>query len=141
AFICLVLPMLMAVFLSLNSTSGPGLMPFYLVYGISIFLGFLSGLILVQTYKTLPFIVWLYMGKRFSTKGGLLPKDLYFEKLARWQFIIYQVSILTLIAGIISKNEPVVHGGSVLLMIAALLFNINVFRILLFTLKKPGLPT
>jgi hypothetical protein len=108
----------------------------YLVYGLSIFFGFLSALILGQTFKTLPFIVWMhsyedYVG-RFKTP---LPKDLYSVTLLRWQNIAYIVGLVALLAGVLMAEQTVILLGAVLLSIAAVLYAGNVFKVLLHKVK------
>ena len=103
----------------------------YLVYGLSIFFGFVSALILGQTFKTLPFIVWMhsyedYVG-RYKTP---LPKDLYSVPLLRWQNIAYLLGLVALLAGVLLAVQAVILAGAVLLTLAAILYAGNVFKVL-----------
>ncbi|GAB3822056.1 hypothetical protein [Pontibacter rugosus] len=104
----------------------------YLVYGISMFLGFVSALILGQTFKTLPFIVWMhayedYVG-RFKTP---LPKDLYSNALLRWQNISYLIGFVLLVAGVLLRQQEVILAGAIAFTLTALLYLVNVFQLLL----------
>ncbi|WP_242920125.1 cytochrome C oxidase subunit I [Pontibacter liquoris] len=104
----------------------------YLVYGLSVFLGFLSALILGQTFKTLPFIIWMhayedYVG-RFKTP---LPKDLYIHTLLRWQNLCYLAGFILLIMGVLLRMPPVILAGAICFTVTALLYATNVFRMLL----------
>ncbi len=104
----------------------------YLVYGISVFLGFISALILGQTFKTLPFIVWMhayedYVG-RFKTP---MPKDMYSHTLLRWQNISYLLGFILLIAGVLLRNELIILGGAIGFTITSLLYTANVFRMMM----------
>lgn len=102
-----------------------------LIYGTSILLGFISGLILGQTYKTLPFIVWLHKYKKLLGKQQTpLPKELYSEKIASWQLITYIIASVIFITGIFVSNKTTITFGGFFLMISAVLYNINVFKIL-----------
>ncbi|MCP2045539.1 hypothetical protein [Pontibacter sp. HSC-36F09] len=108
----------------------------YLVYGLSIFFGFVSALILGQTFKTLPFIVWMhsyedYVG-RFKTP---MPKDMYSVTLLRWQNIAYIVGLVGLLAGVLLAEQTVILVGAVVLSIAAVLYAGNVFKVLLHKVK------
>ncbi|SIR44982.1 hypothetical protein [Pontibacter lucknowensis] len=108
----------------------------YLVYGLSIFFGFVSALILGQTFKTLPFIVWMhsyedYVG-RFKTP---MPKDLYSVTLLRWQNIAYIVGLVGLLGGVLLAEQTVILLGAILLSIAAVLYAGNVFKVLLHKVK------
>src|SRR5690606_28483345 len=69
----------------------------YLVYGISVFMGFISALILGQTYKTLPFMVWLHRYQNLAGKMAIpQPKDLYSDKLVMLQNYVYATGYILL---------------------------------------------
>jgi hypothetical protein len=103
----------------------------YLVYGISIFMGFISALILGQTYKTLPFIIWMHKYEehvgRFKTP---LPKDLYSHKIATAQNYCYLAGLFLLLAGVMLGQKIIITTGGTLLLATALLFVFNVGKIL-----------
>jgi hypothetical protein len=103
----------------------------YLVYGLSIFLGFISALILGQTFKTLPFIVWMHVYEdhvgRYKTP---LPKDLFNTHLLRWQNISYLIGFLLLLAGVLWREQAVILAGSIAFCLAAILYTFNVFQLL-----------
>jgi hypothetical protein len=104
-----------------------------LIYGVSIFIGFISLLILGQTFKTLPFIIWLKLTKKEGrTEKVPLPKDLYQEKLIKWQSIIYILGLLILFTGILFSSVILIKTGCALLFSAAFLYNINVFKLLIY---------
>jgi hypothetical protein len=137
AFLFLFIPILAGVFISFNfSLNDKFLLRVYLVYGTSIFLGFISLLILGQTFKTLPFIVWLNKYNKTDKQKTLIPKNLYSEKLANLQYVIYILAISTLIIGILLSAPLVIKAGAILLLATAVLYNINVFKIVLHSLKK-----
>lgn len=101
-----------------------------MIYGVSIFFIFITSIILGQTYKTLPFIIWLIKYKSLVGKTKTpLPKELYSEKLSNWQLYIYITTILTLIIGVISDLTYIIEAGGILLLITAIIYNINVFKI------------
>jgi hypothetical protein len=107
-----------------------------MVYGFSIFFIFITSIILGQTYKTIPFIMWLDKYKSLVGKTKTpLPKELYSEKLATLQFYIYLVSVVVFIIGIIISNILIIKAGSVLLVITAILYTINVFKIIFHKVK------
>ena len=108
-----------------------------IVYVVSMILGFITSLILGQTFKTLPFIVWL--SKYQSLVGKVktpLPKDLYSEKLLNWQYWSYNLSIALLFIGLIGGIHYLVMAGSYILLFVAVLYNINIFKILSHKVKK-----
>ncbi|GAA4300845.1 cbb3-type cytochrome c oxidase subunit I [Nibribacter koreensis] len=104
----------------------------YLVYGISVFLGFITALILGQTFKTLPFIVWMHAYEdhvgRFKTP---LPKDLYNHKVLWLQNVCYLVGLLTLVTGVLLREQTVIFAAAMGLTLASVLYTINVFYMLL----------
>jgi len=102
-----------------------------MLYGVSIFFIFITSIILGQTYKTLPFIIWLIKYKSLVGKAKTpLPKELYSEKLVNWQLYIYIATILTLIIGIVSGITYIIEAGGILLLVTAIIYNINVFKII-----------
>ena len=60
-----------------------------------------------------------------------LPKELYSEKLAEWQLYIYLLAMVTMLTGIITSSQLIVEAGGLFLLITAILYNINVFKIVL----------
>ncbi len=141
AVFSLVLPIILGILASVQSIGFD--QDFYfrivLLYGFSLFFVFITSIILGQTYKTIPFIIWLVEYKALVGKVKTpLPKELYSEKLAEWQFYFYISSIISLIAGILLANHLVIEIGAVLLLITALLYNINVFKIVFHKAKPVG---
>ncbi|MBJ6118305.1 hypothetical protein JAO76_08890 [Pontibacter sp. BT310] len=109
----------------------------YLVYGISVFLGFMSAIILGQTFKTLPFIVWMhvyedYVGK-FKTP---LPKDLYNHTIQRLQNYSYLAGYLLLVTGVLLHNQQIILAGAIGFTITSLLYTANVFQLLLHKVQE-----
>lgn len=105
-------------------------------YGFSIILGFITTIILGQTYKTLPFIVWLEKYKNLVGKTKTpLPRELYSEKIATIQFYSYIVSIVCLAIGLIIKNSIALKIGSISLLLVSVLYNINVLKIIFHKVK------
>lgn len=105
-------------------------------YGFSVILGFITTIILGQTYKTLPFIVWLEKYKNMVGKVKTpLPRELYSENIATIQFYCYIISIICLAIGLIIKNYIALKIGSISLLLVAVLYNINVLKIVLHKVK------
>lgn len=107
-------------------------------YVTTVLIGFVSLLIIGQTYKTLPFIVWLYkFGHLAGKEKTPLPKDLYSERIANTHFLVFVIGYLCFLGGILFMELLLLKTGTVLLIIAALLYNINVFRIIFYPIAKP----
>ena len=105
-------------------------------YGFSILFGFITTLILGQTYKTLPFIVWLEKYKKLVGKTKTpLPRELYSEKIANIQFYLYLGFIISIAIGILSNSLVIVKIGSITLLLVTILYNINVFKIIFHNVK------
>ena len=99
--------------------------------------GFVSTLIMGQTFKTLPFIIWLKEYKSFVGKEKTpLPKDLYSDNLAIWQYRIYTLGFVIVLLGIVIKSTIVLQLGFSLLAMGAILYAKNVLNIILHKRKK-----
>ncbi len=103
-----------------------------MLYGTLLFMGWITSLILGKTFKTLPFIIWNDRYKNLSGKVKVpLPKHLYSEKITVWQFRIFIAAFLIFATGIIFGQIPVIRFGAILWCVVAVLYNINVFKIIL----------
>ncbi|MBC3539030.1 cbb3-type cytochrome c oxidase subunit I [Rufibacter sediminis] len=129
----LVLPLVLVFVVSVDLGLPPAVLSsLYLVYGLSVFLGFVTALILGQTFKTLPFIVWMHAYQRHVGRYKTpLPKDLYHQGLLRWQNSSYLLGYAVLVAGILLREQTVILTGSLIFCLAAILYTVNVFRMLL----------
>lgn len=135
---------LLAVVLLLGivSAANPAFLGIYalrikVLYGVLIIIGFLTALVVGQTYKTLPFIVWLRV---YHSKVGRqktpLPQELYSGTLAVIHLVTYVVGILLLATGILLSHVWLIQLASIFLIVTALLYNINVFKIVFHKEKK-----
>jgi len=94
-------------------------------------LGFISTLIMGQTFKTLPFIIWLSNYKSSpSHSNKILPKDLYSHTILTWQYFSYSIGLILVAFGIFELNNPILIIGFSLLLIAVLLYVLNIFKII-----------
>ena len=102
-----------------------------LIYGISLIYGFLTALILGQMYKTLPFIVWL---KLYQDKVGKfktpLPADMHSEEAAQAHYFFYIAGFALLIGGVIFKEAVLIQASAAFMLLTALLFGYNTYKIL-----------
>lgn len=134
-----ILPILLAVFLIYQGNTTSFSLRMSIFYGLSILFGIISMLIFGQTYKTLPFIVWLdkyqeYIGK-YKTP---LPRELYSEKIAFVQFYLYLIAISLMVIGIILNTEIILLIGTIILISVAILNFVNILKMILHkkTLKE-----
>lgn len=107
-----------------------------LLYGFTIFFGWITTIILGMTFKTLPFIVW---NKVYHNRAGLgktpNPKQLFGNSIFMANGITYLTGFMVFGAGIVRTNILLLNIGAVLLLVTALLYNLNVFKILFHKAK------
>lgn len=142
AFLFIFAPAALALIISFNpKLNEPVLMHLYLMYGISFFLGFITTLILGQTLKTLPFIVWLNKYQKVPGNGKTtLPKDLYCEIISVWQLRIYTTALVLMLTGVFFSNLIFIRLGAGCLILTSILYNFNVFRILFYSTNNNRKP-
>ncbi|MEP7143337.1 MAG: cytochrome C oxidase subunit I [Ferruginibacter sp.] len=126
-----VLPLLMLIIIigfTLAVSNNAGLV---MTYGFMIFFGWITAIILGMTFKTLPFIVW---NKVYHKRSGLgqtpNPKELFSSTVFRGMAIAYLAGFVLFAAGILLSNLLVLKTASMFLLIAAVLYNLNVFKII-----------
>ncbi|WP_226063754.1 hypothetical protein [Kaistella polysaccharea] len=108
-----------------------------MLYGTLIFMGWITSIILGKTFKTLPFIIWNDHYKNLSGKVKVpLPKDLYSEKLTIWQFRIFISAFLVFALGLVLQNVMVIRFGAALWCVVAIIYNVNVFKLIFHKQKK-----
>jgi hypothetical protein len=134
----MVLPVVLAVAVSEQIVMPEKLrLQLYLIYGISIFMGFISALILGQTYKTLPFIIWMHRYQHLVGKQPVpQPKDLYRERWVQYQNISYFLGFIILLAGVALAQPLLMKAGSGLFLLTALIYVLNVFSLMGKALQK-----
>lgn len=132
SFIVLVIPLFIILSLVFNFKLLNNLtLPISVAYGSTIFIGFISSLIMGQTYKTLPFIIWLKVYKGRIGKVKLpLPKDLYAEKVAIAQVWLFAIGFLLLLIGITTTINNILRAGGAVLFLSVALYNFNILKII-----------
>ncbi len=100
-----------------------------LLYGLSMIFGFFTTIALGQTYKTLPFIIWLEKYQKLVGKYHTpLPRELYSEKVAGVQFYLYMLFLLFTPIALILQNQNLMLIATVLFLIVSVLYNYNVWK-------------
>ena len=128
---CLLLPFVWLGFLFFTQATQQAL-TFAVVYGISLLGGFVTLLILGQTFKTLPFIVWMHRYRDLLGKTKTpLPRDLYRQKAIRVLFYSYLGGWLLLMTGVLCGTVAIIQLGAFALVFAAIWYNLSVWRLLL----------
>lgn len=102
-----------------------------IISGFILIYGFFTGLILGQTYKTLPFIIWLNKYQKLVGKQKTpLPADLYSDKLANIHMLSFYSSMLFVIAALIFSNSLMLKIGSGLILFTSVVYAYNVFKMI-----------
>lgn len=126
-----VLPLMVLLVIMIFSRTLANSKRMALTYGFTIFFGWITAIILGMTFKTLPFIVW---NKLYHEKAGLGripdPKELFNQKVLTAMAMIYIAGFLLFAAGIVFSVLMILKFSAILLMVAALLYNLNVFKII-----------
>lgn len=124
---------LVAIILLLTTASSVKLI---MLYGFTIFFGWITAIILGMTFKTLPFIIW---NKVYSDIAGLgktpNPKALFNNSIFIANAIAYLIGFITFGLGIITANVIILNIGAAFLLITAVLYSFNVFKILFHQAK------
>jgi len=129
AIFMLVLPLLLALYLILSGESTAFVLRASSFYGFTILFGVISMLIFGQTYKTLPFIVWLDKYQQYVGKHKVpMPRELYSEKVADYQFYMYLIAISLMAVGILANQLLILRIGSFVLIIVAVLNFYNIVK-------------
>ena len=99
-----------------------------LLFGLSMIFGFFTTIALGQTYKTLPFIIWLEKYQKLVGKYHTpLPRELYSEKVAGIQFYFYMSFLLLTLFALIFQLPVLMQVATVLFLIVTILYNYNVW--------------
>ena len=132
SFLILVIPFFLIFTLLFNFEFLNNLtLPLSVAYGSAIVIGFITSLVMGQTYKTLPFIVWLKVYRGRIGKVVLpLPKDLYSEKIAIAQLWLFAIGFVLLLIGISASVTHILFLGGTILLLSAALYNFNLFKII-----------
>jgi cbb3-type cytochrome oxidase subunit 1 len=138
SFAILVIPLFLIFLLLFNFSFLKKLtLSLSVAYGSAIIIGFITSLVMGQTYKTLPFIVWLKVYKGRVGKVILpLPKDLYSEKLAIAQTWLFAIGFVNLLIGISVTGENLVTIGGIVLLVSVALYNFNILKIVFHKSKN-----
>ncbi|WP_374165224.1 hypothetical protein [Arcticibacter sp. MXS-1] len=106
------------------------------LYGSLLFMGWISALILGQTFKTLPFIVWVQKYEHLAGKQKTpLPADLYKQWLLQLQTGFFLSFCFLFFVGCLFKLEVLMGAGIACLILTSLAYTINLAAILLHRSK------
>ena len=107
------------------------------LYGSLLFMGWISALILGQTFKTLPFIAWIKHYQHKAGKGNIpMPADLFNKKLLRIQFAVFLVFNAGFYVGLFFQSDVLVKAALICFLLTAIVYLINVLIIILHKPKS-----
>lgn len=99
------------------------------LYGMFLFLGWITAIILGKTFKTLPFIVWTSHYRHLNGKAKVpLPKQLYSERLIGYQFSLYVAAFVLLVVGILADSTGIIRIALLLWVMLAAIYMANVAK-------------
>jgi len=131
----IIIPFIIYYHLKDNSLS----IRYSLIYGVLLFMGWITALILGQTFKTLPFIVWVKHYEHLTGKVKTpMPADLFKNSLLRIQSVGFIIFCLTFIPGCFFMSQPLLYIGISSLLVTAAMYLANVFIILFHKTKTYG---
>lgn len=109
-----------------------------LLYGFSIFFGWLTAIILGMTFKTLPFIVWNKVYRHRAALGRMPnPKDLFHSGQYKAMAGCYLAGFILFAGGIMQPSLLLLKGGALLLLATACLYAWNVLWLMNHKPLKP----
>jgi len=101
------------------------------LYGLLVLMGWISLLILGQSFKTLPFLVWLkHYGPSTGKEVTPLPSDLYHHKLLLVQGVSFAGAILCMIFMALFPSTTITRIASGCLILTALCYIGNLLLVL-----------
>lgn len=114
-----------------NSVLGLPVGRIEIISGLLLIYGFFTGLILGQTYKTLPFIIWLYYYQALVGKQKVpLVAELYSDKLATVHMYSFVLSIVLFVTGLLFSIKIALLFGAIAMTFTSLVYGFNVYKMI-----------
>lgn len=114
-----------------NSVLGLPVGRIEIISGLLLIYGFFTGLILGQTYKTLPFIIWLYYYQALVGKQKVpLVAELYSDKLATIHMYSFVLSIVLFLVGLLFSVKIALLLGAIAMTFTSLVYGVNVYKMI-----------
>jgi len=97
-----------------------------MLYGFTIFFGWITAIILGMTFKTMPFIIWNKVYHNKAHKGRTpAPKEIFNDQVYKTMLYCYLGGFIIFIIGITLFNQFILKSGAILLFLAAILYVYN----------------
>lgn len=114
-----------------NSVLGLPLGRIEIISGLLLIYGFFTGLILGQTYKTLPFIIWLYHYQALVGKQKVpLVAELYSDKLATIHMYSFVISIVLFLTGLLLSIKIILLFAAIAMTLTSIVYGVNVYKMI-----------
>lgn len=123
-----------------NLKNNPQSIHYTTLYGMLLFMGWISSLILGQAFKTLPFIVWVKKYEHLVGKTATpLPADLYKKTLLRVQTCAFVLFVIAFYPGYIFNMPLLLYIGIAGLILTAIVYLVNLSGVIFHKSKKTAL--
>lgn len=107
------------------------------LYAFLIFMGWITGIVLGMTFKTLPFIIWNLKFKDLNGKEKIpMPKDMYTQQLLKGQFFLFIGNLLLSLLGISLKISWLLEGATYLWTLLSILYLWNVLMVVFYKRRR-----
>ncbi|MGJ1455464.1 MULTISPECIES: hypothetical protein [Sphingobacterium] len=107
------------------------------LYAVWVFFGWLTGIILGMTYKTLPFMIWNW---RYKDLNGIkkipLPKELYSQRLLSIQYYLYLVALVVMAVAVAGRFRWALYCAAWLWAALAAVYVVNVGKVVFHQRKS-----
>lgn len=111
--------------------ANPEAVQYTLLYGTLLFMGWVSALILGQTFKTLPYIVWVKHYQHLAGKRIIpMPADLVNQLMLKIQFVAFLGFLIFFYIGLIVHSDLFRNLGLFSFLVTTLVYLANVLVVL-----------
>ncbi len=100
------------------------------LYFVWLFLGWITGLILGMTFKTLPFMIWNWHYKDLNgTKKIPMPKELYSQRLLSIQYYLYLLALFVMGIAVDFKLKWLLYCAAWTWVALAVVYVLNIVKV------------
>lgn len=130
SFASLAIAVVLGISLTVVATDDPSYTRLSLVYGFVVVFGFVSSLIIGESYKIIPFLVWL---NKYAPQAGIAAvptmKEMVSERRAKTELVLFTIGVIVGAVGLATQLQIVFGVGTAVLAAAALLFGYTIIGV------------